>query len=307
MNKRAYIISLLLLTAVTLSAAPRYSTGRVTHWLGISLAGFEANPILGGNTSVKALAGGGGQAALLYEIHRGHFFFNIGVGADYTLTATALNSYADEFPRVDYTGEEVLYRYIYSSFLEQQTQLRVVVPFQFGYRFGDWFYAAVGAAFRTEPLLNGFSSATRMLAEGEYDRFIQPIRNTEAYGYWPEADYSGKGKVQSATHEMAVEVELGARIPLYYGVQMRVGAYLGYDIPLLQYGRRSDTPLVDYTAVDSNPTTWTQANLAENIRFNSMLDAHVINRNAQRIRAGIKLTFVFNVTQQKQPCMCTDD
>lgn len=294
MKLRAYIVSLLVALATMSVAAPRYSTGGVSHWLGISLTGVEATPILDKKTDAYAKAGGGGQLTLLYELHKGHFFFNAGLGADYIVTNCALDAYADAFPRVDFTGEPVLYRYVYSDLKEQQTQVRILLPVQFGYRFGRWVYAGLGATVRFQPIMNKTVTTARMFTEGEYERFIQPIRNAPAYDYRAEAEYKGNSLVRSATNEVALEAEVGARIPLK-AVQMRIGAYVGYDLPLQSYNaKRANMTLIDYT---EDPK----------IRFNSLLDSPVLNKDAQRVRAGLRVTFLFNVTRKTSSCMCMND
>lgn len=292
MKQRLYIVLVWSLLAGMSVAAPHYNTGAVTHWLGFSVAGVEASPIMG-KTEAKIGIGGGGQLSLLYELHKGRFFFNAGLGADYIITNCSLAHYTDEFPRIDFTGEDVIYRYVYSDYREQQTQMRMVVPVQFGYRFGSWFYIGLGAAFRMQPFINSASSKARMLTEGEYERFIQPIRNSDQYQYWPEAEYKNGSKVRSATNEVAVEAELGARISLARGIQMRVGAYLGYDIPMGSYANRASSPLVTYSPSDTR-----------DIQFNSLFDSPLLSRDVQRIRAGVRVTFLFNVTRERRACMC---
>ena len=294
MKLRAYIVSFMAALTTMSVAAPRYSTGSVSHWLGISLTGVEATPILDKKTDAYAKAGGGGQLTLLYELHKGHFFFNAGLGADYIVTNCALDAYADAFPRVDFTGEPVLYRYVYSNLKEQQTQVRILMPVQFGYRFGKWVYAGLGATVRFQPIMNKTVTTARMFTEGEYERFIQPIRNAPAYDYRAEAEYKGNSLVRSATNEVALEAEVGARIPLK-AVQMRIGAYVGYDLPLQSYSsKRANMTLIDYT---EDPK----------IRFNSLLDSPVLNKDAQRVRAGLRVTFLFNVTRKTSSCMCMND
>jgi len=305
MKVRVNIVLMMLLLAATAAAAPRHGARGVTHWLGVSVAGFEANPVFGKGTDVQIKAGGGGQATLLYEIHKNAFFFNIGVGADYTVTNSALQTYSEAFDRLDRMNDPVLYRYCYSDIAERQNQLRVIVPVQFGYEFGDWVYVGVGAAFRSAPLMNSFATSARMFTEGEYNRYIEPIRNTDYYGYWAEQEYKGKGTVQSATHEMAVEAEVGVRVPLKSGILMRAGVFIGYDIPLIPYGsKREAVGLGDYAAVDTNPFTQSQANLSSQMRFLSMNDASMVSADPQRLRAGVKLTFLFNVAYQPRVCMC---
>ena len=67
----------LALVANTMMAAPRYSAGQLSHWLGISATGVEANHIFKKNMPAYTQAGGGGEATLLYEIQKGRFFFYI--------------------------------------------------------------------------------------------------------------------------------------------------------------------------------------------------------------------------------------
>lgn len=305
MRTRAYMVFLcLMLTSVSV-AAPRYTKkNTLTHWLGFSVTGVEAN-VIAPQSQIALHAGGGAQLHALYELQKSGFFFNIGVGADFIATNTGMDSYSEAFDRVDYTGERVLYRYCYVDYKEQQRQLRIVAPVQFGYQFGDWVYAAVGASFRMMPLLNSVNAHTRMFTEGEYGRFIEPIRNAPEYGYWPEAEYMETGKVLSAVHEVAVEAEVGVNIPMpKRWLRTRAGAYFGYDVPIGNYANRATTPLADYSKVDINPFTQSQENLQANLRFNSMLDTPVAKNDVQRMRIGIRVTMLFDVTTHKNKCMC---
>lgn len=303
-RKYMYIVLLCVLPAVVSVAAPRqYKSATVSHWVGLSLTGVEANALPGGD-NIIVKAGGGGGGHLLYELRTGGFFFNVGFGADYILTNTALDTYTDAFGRVDRTGEAHVYRYNYSDYAEQQRQLRLLIPLQVGYQFGDYVYVGVGASLRIKPLMNEIGTHTRMYVQGEYERFIEPFRDAPYYGFWPEAEYSGTGTVRSATNEMAVEAEVGTNIPLNAKkVRMRAGLYFGYDLPLSRFDERDATPLVDYSAVDKSPYSQSQQNLQENIRFNSMLDTP-LSVEAQRVRVGLRLTVLFDVTPKPRHCMC---
>ncbi|MBO4577764.1 MAG: hypothetical protein J5688_03530, partial [Paludibacteraceae bacterium] len=96
MNRiRVYIVLFALLLAGSSVAAPRqYKSATVSHWVGLSLTGVEAN-VLPSSDDIIIKAGSGGGGHLLYELRTGGFFFNIGLGADYILTNTALASYTD--------------------------------------------------------------------------------------------------------------------------------------------------------------------------------------------------------------------
>ena len=144
-----------------------------------------------------------------------------------------------------------------------------------------------------------------MYAQGEYDRFIEPIRETPYYGFWARDTYTGQGVMLSATNEVALEAEAGVNIPLPMQViKMRAGVFVGYDLPLTKYEARSSSPLVDYSAVNTNPLTQTQENVKQNIRFGSMLDTSLAAHDAHRLRVGMRLTVLFDITPKPKHCMC---
>ena len=314
MTKRVTIVLMCMLLTIASEAAtrkntsltpPRYKgSAPVTHWLGLSLNGVEANMLPGGK-EIKTKFGGGGGGHLLYELNAKGWFVNIGVGADYMITNIWMGAYTDAFARVDRMGEALTYRYQFSDLSEQQRQLRVVVPLQIGYQSEDLWYVGVGAAFRSAPLINTIGFKSQMYAQGEYDRFIEPIRETPYYGFWAGDTYTGQGVMLSATNEVALEAEAGVNIPLPMRViKMRAGVFVGYDLPLTKYEARSSSPLVDYSAVNTNPLTQTQENVKQNIRFGSMLDTSLAAHDAHRLRVGVRLTVLFDITPKPKHCMC---
>lgn len=307
MKKRSIIVGICLLLAASLMAAPRYGRTVVTHWLGLSLTGVEANMLPASSSGVKPKAGYGGQAHLQYEIHAGKFFFNAGLGFDYIVTNNALASYSDAFDRVDLMGEQLIYRYVYSDFREQERQLRFILPVQFGYEIGEWMYIGVGAEFRAAPFINNFKSSGRMLAEGEYARFIEPIRNSEQYGFWPESEFNTIPlRAGADAHEVAVELELGARVPMGKKGLARFGVYAGYDIPV-EYSSKTPTPLFDYSRIDTNPATQSWENTQKNLQINSLLGSTLMNITTQRLRVGVRISLLINVTHTPSRCMCFRD
>lgn len=307
MKKRSIIVCICLLLAASLMAAPRYGRTAVTHWLGLSLTGVEANMLPASSSGVKPKAGYGGQAHLQYEIHAGKFFFNAGLGFDYIVTNNAMASYSDAFDRVDLMGEQLIYRYVYSDFKEQERQLRFILPVQFGYEIGEWMYIGVGAEFRAAPFINNFKSSGRMFAEGEYERFIEPIRNSEQYGFWPESELNTIPlRAGADAHEVAVELELGARVPMGKKGLARFGVYAGYDIPV-EYSSKTSTPLFDYSRIDTNPATQSWENTQKYLQINSLLGSTLMNITTQRLRVGVRVSLLINVTRTPSQCMCLRD
>ena len=307
MKKRSIIVCICLLLAASLMAAPRYGRTAVTHWLGLSLTGVEANMLPASSSGVKPKAGYGGQAHLQYEIHAGKFFFNAGLGFDYIVTNNAMASYSDAFDRVDLMGEQLIYRYVYSDFKEQERQLRFILPVQFGYEIGEWMYIGVGAEFRAAPFINNFKSSGRMFAEGEYERFIEPIHNSEQYGFWPESEFNTIPlRAGADAHEVAVELELGARVPMGKKGLARFGVYAGYDIPV-EYSSKTPTPLFDYSRIDTNPATQSWENTQKYLQINSLLGSTLMNITTQRLRVGVRVSLLINVTRTPSQCMCLRD
>ena len=307
MKQRSILVCICLLLAASLMAAPRYGRTAVTHWLGLSLTGVEANMLPASSSGVKPKAGYGGQAHLQYEIHAGKFFFNAGLGFDYIVTNNAMASYSDAFDRVDLMGEQLIYRYVYSDFKEQERQLRFILPVQFGYEIGEWMYIGVGAEFRAAPFINNFKSSGRMFAEGEYERFIEPIRNSEQYGFWPESEFNHIPLRAGADgHEVAVELELGARVPMGKKGLARFGVYAGYDIPV-EYSSKTPTPLFDYSRIDTNPATQSWENTQKYLQINSLLGSTLMNITTQRLRVGVRVSLLINVTHTPSQCMCLRD
>lgn len=307
MKQRSIIVGICLLLAASLMAAPRYGRTVVTHWLGLSLTGVEANMLPASSSGVKPKAGYGGQAHLQYEIHAGKFFFNAGLGFDYIVTNNAMASYSDAFDRVDLMGEQLIYRYVYSDFKEQERQLRFILPVQFGYEIGEWMYIGVGAEFRAAPFINNFKSSGRMFAEGEYERFIEPIRNSEQYGFWPESEFNTIPlRAGADAHEVAVELELGARVPMGKKGLARFGVYAGYDIPV-EYSSKTSTPLFDYSRIDTNPATQSWENTQKYLQINSLLGSTLMNITTQRLRVGVRVSLLINVTHTPSQCMCLRD
>lgn len=307
---RVYSIIIGVLLSLSVLAAPRYGIPerKPVHWIGLAAAGFEANPILRGETTVKIHAGGGGQLAFLYELQKNAFFFSVGVGADYALTNTSVSHYDTAFAVSDYK-----YRYMYNDYAEQQSQLRLIVPVRFGCRIGRYAYLAVGASYRSAPIgVNTFSAQTKMFVQGEFVGPIEPIimdyttnpKVIDKYRFWSEDTYRKTGSVQSATHEIAAELEVGAQFDLGKKTQMRIGVYGGYDIPVIAYAQRASTPLTDYSALDEAPVASSQKHLSDNLVFHSMLDAPVLSLDAHRLRAGLRLTFLFRVSNNTEPCRC---
>ena len=287
------------------------------HFITASVAGGSGLG-MSANHMIAPSAGADGQIALSYEVLRSGFFFSFGIGADYRLSRFAMKgNMTDHFPSLDRDARQVDYRYVYSRYRETEHTVYGSVPVWFGYRIKDKVYFSLGAKV-SMPLWNTYSVSTDMYTEGEYANLMEPIaRDVPSYGYYPTVSYGYQGKYNAPTLHVSPMAEIGGFIRMVPGYSLRLGAYVEYAIPVL--GNSNTVDLVDYTAVDTNPVTRNRENLQSNIRFNSVLNAHmdpsatafagenVMKSMSQFISFGIRATFRFNVTRAPSICMCEID
>ena len=83
---------------------------------------------------------------------------------------------------------------------------------------------------------------------------------------------------------------------------MRAGVFAEYALPLGSIDRGM---LGDYSGVNANPSTLTEADMRQNLVMNSVLDSEYLQRNAHLLTVGVRLTLMFDVTVRKEPCHCT--
>lgn len=287
------------------------------HFITTSIAGGSGLG-MSCNEMIRPGAGADGQIALSYEVLRSGFFFSFGIGADYRLSRFNMKGdMVDQFPSPDRDGRPVLYRYHYSKYREVEHTLYGSVPVWFGYRIKDKVYFSLGAKV-SMPLWNTYSVSTDLYTEGEYPNLIDVVsRDVPSYGYYPEMKYGYKGSYKAPTLMVSPMAEVGGFIRIVPGYSLRLGAYVEYAIPVM--GNHYTVDIVDYSSVDTNPQTRNRENLQANIRFNSVLNAHmdpsstsyagqdIMKSMSQFISFGIRATFRFNVTRAPSVCMCEFD
>ena len=86
MYTKSHILSVFLLL-VSVAACAQYSTGRVNHYLALSLGGGESNTFTSiADNASKDQAGGNALFNIAYELRKDRFFFGLGAGIDYHYT-----------------------------------------------------------------------------------------------------------------------------------------------------------------------------------------------------------------------------
>lgn len=304
-----YLFCIFLLSTFTQHAvADHYSSSRKgNHYIALSLAGGEASN-LSYNSSVANLLGAGANFRLAYEWQKNKWMLGFGVQADYQYLRDSLANFTDAFARQDRVGTDVLYRYNYLSYKETDDVLMVSVPVYFGRRFADFMYFTLGASFML-PLRTRMSVSTQLYTDGVYDFGVGSANSIgsedfSTYGYYPLDTYKAQ---QSYTEAMRVsaDVELGAYIPLgrqKNDVMLRAGIYGRYGVRL---GTYSKTSVADYSEVNADPQSLSQADLQQHLSFHSIQTS--AEKWGHNIEVGVRLTLLIDVTAEKHHCMCNDN
>lgn len=296
-------------------------SSRCRHFLNLSVGGGVAvnmakAPLV--NTKI----GGDGNFAFTYEIDKKAFFFQIGVGVDYILARQGLDPFTDSYAgRFDKDGFLLnRYSYVYTSYAEQSHSLMATVPILFGFQLTQHMYISFGAKLMM-PFMSTYKTDASLYTEGVYDMFIDIIsQNVPTYGFYPEADYTYKAPLTFGLTDIYVAptLELGAKLPIKKKIDVRLGVYAEYALPVVSSNAKMD--LLDYSMVELNPQLQNQYNLAENIRFNSIAHsrfnqtvegekstAYLQNDPSQYLNVGVRATFRFDVTIPPKIClMCSD-
>lgn len=297
----------LLLSALPMSAQSRAKN--LSHFMAVSIGGGEANNMLY-QSGIKPQAGGAGNLTVAYELHANRFIVGLGVEAQYQYTRGKTDSYLEEFDRMDKTGEAVRYGYVYNNLSGYAHDVRVTIPLYIGYIARNGFYALVGGKV-SFPMLAKAHTEADMFTQGTYAWSIEPVRSVgdndfSPLGFYPEQNYSTDG---SYTERMwaAATLELGSYIPLpskVNKVRMRAGVYADYAMRL---DKMPSNPQADYSAVDTNPYTQSQADLQQHLVLNPVLNTNRLGDKCHNLEVGVRLTILFDVSTYNPPCRCLRD
>ena len=300
---RLLIILVGLACASILKAELRsISQNALVHYLGLSIGGGECNNL--GTTRIPVSHKVGGTAALAfhYEMQYRTWFWGVGLEGRWQMLNNA-TAFTDSTWRVDIDGDSLNYQYVYNSFKERDMIANIGIPIYVGKQFSK-VYALVGLRIDI-PIWAKYTFNTNMHTQGIYSWSISPIvsdgiNDFSSLGFYPAKDYTCTDTYQDQLY-LTPFVELGYDFLHTENVNMRVGAYASYAIPLSVSDK---LPLADYSAIDSNPNTQNQQNMEQHIRWNSLMESDIYSQRAYKLEVGLKLTMLFNVTVKNNKCMC---
>lgn len=278
------------------------SENRLSHYLGMSVSGGFINRIGNTNKQLHGELGGAAHFALHYEMQYRKFFWGVALETAF-LNINSRTAFKDTCPRIDIDGDDYSYQYVYTSYREKDMIANFNIPIYAGMKFGQ-VYASLGVRF-TIPLWAQYTMNSSMYTQGVYSWNIEPIVSTpnndfSSLGFYPEKDYAYKNLYEESLH-IAPFVEVGYEFYRTDKVNMRVGGYVSYALPIASFDKK---PLVDYSNVDTNPHTQNQLNMEQNIQWNPMVLSDKYLSMVGQLELGAKLTMLFNVTKKGGKCMC---
>lgn len=345
-----------------------YLKDKTQHYLNIHLGGGISASF--GKTvpyiDLSPSAGADANVGISYELRKGKFFFNIGVEADYDFSRFRIANFRDSLFLVVHEGEKalqtddpnayrpadkpksVLYELEFRDFQERDHEVMIAVPVQFGWLFTNHIYGAIGVKFAMSQW-NAYSAnadiQTRMYNANS--SVYTPVHVEKEgdllhYGIYQVRGYHFDGTtqvVQQHKHTLdyprlyyvSPTLEAGVRLPLRERVNVRIGAYIEYALPIGWTGMQ---PHVDYSFVSTNTTIdpmhrdltsavpdavrpgysmpdtgggMSYKNLEANAIVNSMKNNDFLRSPYNALTFGVRVTFNFNVTSTPHWCNCDND
>ena len=276
----------------------------------MSVSGGEGNTMMrtpDDMPTVHNRIGVDGQFHIGYELRQRGFFFGIGVGADYDLGRQMIDSLKDNYGRYDRENDAITYTYAYRDYNDMQMSAAISIPIYIGGYLSESLYLLGGVKFGIN-MWGIHHAKTEMETYGTYTEFIHTIHHAPYYGYYNESHYEYASVYPVAKLKVIPMVEVGYKIPLVTKskrVEMRVGAYAEYGIPL---SLQNEQPMVDISHTDINPFTQNQQNLRQNIILNTPIATNwQEGGKTSNLQVGVRFTCLFNVTPPKRFCMCSPD
>lgn len=326
MLSKRYILFAIVIGVSLIANAANYRSAvtKPQHYMGFALSGGEGNTFsfssesAGLSSTVKDLAGANAQFSFLYEMQYNHFLFNVGIGANYYYTRQMIAATSYDRFSGSYNGDKYQYSYAYSAMSDKQQTLSIGVPIRFGV-IASAFYAMAGVKVNYN-LFNNYDLAAKMytmmdMTESGVEQIFDGSKAAEIgeegkFGVCPPREYRSKGSYHMPTLTVYFTAEGGYVyvLPLprnMGGTQIRIGAYFEYGLPMPYSKLDASKPMGNYDKVGKNHAENTTSYIVQNLQLPSMLDMGFLAEIHHNMSVGLKLTFMFDVTNYSYPCHCS--
>lgn len=259
--------------------------------------------------SSMGVAGGLG---VMYDLQYKHLIVDIGVGANYGMTAYSVNANQNQTLKnqQDLQGDVFDYVYQVRDRKDQYTNLMVQVPLMVG---GQWgrFYCMAGVKAGISLLTNSHTKAN-LTTYGDYQLF-DDFRNMPEYQFF-EALPLNKTIRTNFNFNLDVSAEIGARLGYMQSmtgydirkssVQYRLALFFDYgvlDLHKADYLESLTVPAA-YDAQAAYGTT----TMVDGLTTNDVMSTTDFAKAVNNLMVGVKFTVLFELPKPKNCVICRD-
>ena len=304
-NVKTYAI-LALLTVFSMAASAQVRNyvglwGEVGEW---SLLPKESK--YGGSLGV---AGGVG---VMYDLQYKHLIFDVGVGANYGMTAYSVTANQDQrLPnQVDLQGDVFDYVYEVRDRKDQYTNLMLQVPIMIG---GQWgrFYCMGGVKAGLSLLTTSHTKAL-LTTYGDY-RMFDDFRNMPEYQFFDGLPMEKKTPT-NFNFNLDLSAEIGMRLGYIqtmrgYDVRTTKNQYrlaLFFDYGLLDLHKANTLESLTVPNVYDAEAAYNTQTMVDNLTTNDVMSTTGFAKAVNNLLVGVKFTVLFELPTPKSCVICRD-
>lgn len=254
-----------------------------------------------------------GGVGFLYDLQYKHLIFNVGIGANYGMTAFNVNANQNQTIENQEDLQRDRFDYVYElrDRKDNYTNLMLQVPIMIGGQWGRFYCLAgvkAGLSFLTESHTRG-----TLTTYGVYEKF-DPFRNMPEYQFFEGLAVNKKVPVDFNFFNLDVCAEIGARLGYMTTargydirqstVQYRLGLFVDYGI--FDLHKEGELPSLTvpnhYDAVAAYKTT----TMVDGMTTNDVMSTSNFAKSVNNLLIGLKFTVLFELPEPKNCVICRD-
>ncbi len=267
-------------------------------------------------TTSFGVAGGLG---FLYELQAGpaygptRFLFDIGVGADYGMTAYDVKANQTQTLYNQKDMQEDVFDYVYQvrDRKDQYTNLALRVPIMFGVQHKQ-FYMLAGVKIGANLMTNMQTKAT-LTTYGDYLKF-DDFRNMPEYQFFEGLPLEKKTPISLSPINLDVSFEIGGRIGY-------LTEAVGYDVPKRKIEYRL-AAFIDYGVLDMHKADFRESltvpgaydaaaaygttTMIDELETNDIMSTTNFAKSVNNFMVGLKFTVLFQLPEAGKCVICRD-
>lgn len=253
-----------------------------------------------------------GGLGVMYDLQYKHFIFDVGVGANYGMTAYSVTANQNQTLYNQKDMQEDVFDYVYQvrDRKDQYTNLMVQVPLMLG---GQWgrFYCMAGVKAGMSLLTNSHTRAN-LTTYGDYLKF-DDFRNMPEYQFF-EALPINKTIRTNFAFNLDVSAEIGARLGYIQtmrgydirttNIQYRLAVFFDYgvlDIHKADFQESLTVPGAYDAAAAYGTTT-----MIDDLTTNDVMSTTNFAKSVNNLLVGVKFTVLFELPKPKNCVICRD-